>query len=353
MIVVVDDMDPRLEAALANPAKVQVLDLRGSAKKKLTSLPPEIGTLVNLEVLILDDNALTELPDEIDKCVKLRELHVANNKLTSLGQADFLRRLRVINAHGNLFKESTTGFTGYFAKDTELYFGNNPFTFWNVSPDKLALVALDTKVFLRNMNPKRYERPRPSLKEIHLYGEPPPKKIEAAIAKFLPNAVVKVFKATDGQHLLADPLGTPPKPQKKAAKKKSAKLHASQTKILSTLIARGRRVEIEEDYVREHAKPCVDLVTKRAKKPPRVGSTHIGGAPDLPKGTAWPKGSKGPMGFVAQVRLEDVAPFDAEHLLPKSGLLSFFLGAEEDDGSGKSAGSHSGKSAVSRKGRDA
>lgn len=60
-----------------------------------------------------------------------------------------------------------------------------------------------------------------------------------------------------------------------------------------------------------------------------VGASKLGGAPDLPPGTAWPAWKNASMSFVAQVQLSDVRPFDAERRLPASGLLLFFYDAQQ------------------------
>ena len=57
------------------------LDLQN---KKLTSLPAEIGNLINLQQLWLNNNQLTLLPAEIGKLIKLQHLYLHNNQLTSL-----------------------------------------------------------------------------------------------------------------------------------------------------------------------------------------------------------------------------------------------------------------------------
>lgn len=59
-----------------------------------------------------------------------------------------------------------------------------------------------------------------------------------------------------------------------------------------------------------------------------TGSSRLGGQPDLP-GVAWPDKNGAPLAFIAQIRLEDVAPLDSEHLLPPAGLLSFFYDAQQ------------------------
>ena len=60
---------------------VKELDLSG---KELTSLPPEIGKLVNLQILYLNNNQLTALPPEIGNLVNLTRLYLYSNQLTAL-----------------------------------------------------------------------------------------------------------------------------------------------------------------------------------------------------------------------------------------------------------------------------
>lgn len=55
-----------------------------------------------------------------------------------------------------------------------------------------------------------------------------------------------------------------------------------------------------------------------------VGSTRLGGAPDLPPTLAWPEVDGVPLVFVAQLDLAELASFDAAAELPREGLLSFF-----------------------------
>ena len=55
-----------------------------------------------------------------------------------------------------------------------------------------------------------------------------------------------------------------------------------------------------------------------------VGVSKVGGYPDLPPGFAWPYWEEAPLPFLAQFRLADVTPFDAEGILPKTGMLYFF-----------------------------
>lgn len=50
----------------------------------LTSLPPEVGQLINLKRIDLDDNQLSSLPPEICQLVNLKQLILTHNQLTSL-----------------------------------------------------------------------------------------------------------------------------------------------------------------------------------------------------------------------------------------------------------------------------
>jgi Leucine-rich repeat (LRR) protein len=70
-----------LPAEIGNLINLQTLYLHINT---LTSLPAEIGNLINLQTLILHNNKLTSLPAEIGKLIKLQELFLSNNKLTSL-----------------------------------------------------------------------------------------------------------------------------------------------------------------------------------------------------------------------------------------------------------------------------
>lgn len=61
------------------------------------------------------------------------------------------------------------------------------------------------------------------------------------------------------------------------------------------------------------------------------GKSHWWGFPDLPEGTAYPvrgetdeDGLEDTLTFICQIRLEDIAAFDKENMLPHKGMLYFF-----------------------------
>jgi hypothetical protein len=76
------------------------------------------------------------------------------------------------------------------------------------------------------------------------------------------------------------------------------------------------------------ARPSVRLVSEpRAESEIPVGASKLGGRPDLPARTAWPRRKRRPLGFVAQLDLATLeAPGD---VLPREGLLSFFYEKKE------------------------
>jgi uncharacterized protein YwqG len=89
--------------------------------------------------------------------------------------------------------------------------------------------------------------------------------------------------------------------------------------------------------IRGLARPALHLATRKvAEGKIGLGASKIGGRPDLPKGTEWPRYEDGqPLAFMGQINLADVAqkgsPFPN---LPSSGLLSIFSvwgWVQEDD----------------------
>ena len=54
------------------------------SNNKLTTLPPEIGNLINLQVINCSGNNLTTLPPEIGNLINLQNFECSYNKLTTL-----------------------------------------------------------------------------------------------------------------------------------------------------------------------------------------------------------------------------------------------------------------------------
>lgn len=97
-----------------------------------------------------------------------------------------------------------------------------------------------------------------------------------------------------------------------------------------------KRAEAEA-LIRQHAparlqeqliallRPAITLTATRTEDAQiPVGASKFGGAPDVPADFEWPLWNDNPLGFLAQINLEEVTAFDVDELLPKSGLLLFF-----------------------------
>ncbi|HKV83847.1 MAG TPA: YwqG family protein [Ktedonobacterales bacterium] len=77
------------------------------------------------------------------------------------------------------------------------------------------------------------------------------------------------------------------------------------------------------------AAPCIWLDSRRDDENAiATGASKLGGAPDLPNGVEWPRWRDLPMGFIAQTRLDEVALYDDERILPATGLLSYFFATD-------------------------
>ena len=89
--------------------------------------------------------------------------------------------------------------------------------------------------------------------------------------------------------------------------------------------------------LRQVARQEIKITFGQTDEPLPVGSSRIGGRPDVPSDFVWPtyEGSSydvelkcRPLSFLAQINLRDVAAWDEEHLLPTEGILSFFYELE-------------------------
>jgi uncharacterized protein YwqG len=76
-------------------------------------------------------------------------------------------------------------------------------------------------------------------------------------------------------------------------------------------------------------KPAIAIVHVRSEMPVSIGASKLGGEPDLPPDFTWPEWNGTPLAFLAQFRLDEIAPCDVANLLPSTGMLYFFYEAQE------------------------
>jgi uncharacterized protein YwqG len=79
--------------------------------------------------------------------------------------------------------------------------------------------------------------------------------------------------------------------------------------------------------LRRYVLPCIGF-TLEERADLAVGSSRLGGGPDLPVSFEWPENKGRPLDFLLQIQLTDVAPFDTAGPFPQAGLLSFFYDLE-------------------------
>ena len=89
--------------------ELQVLDLSPEREAcidfHMADLPPSIGNLVNLRVLMLDTNSLSYLPTEICLLENLQQLSLSNNFVKELPkEMEKLANLTSVHLSNNLFK---------------------------------------------------------------------------------------------------------------------------------------------------------------------------------------------------------------------------------------------------------
>ncbi len=106
---------------------------------------------------------------------------------------------------------------------------------------------------------------------------------------------------------------------------------AVQTEVYRKAFAAGGLAK----YFELLAQRAVLMIPKRVDETKlEPGHTKLGGNPDLPAKTEWPRVAGEPLTFLAQIALREVAPFLPKRVLPASGLLSFFMGTDPDGSAG-------------------
>jgi len=78
-----------------------------------------------------------------------------------------------------------------------------------------------------------------------------------------------------------------------------------------------------------HCRPSIRVLPTPAAAPLPLGSSRLGGAPDLPAGVAWPAWQGRSLSFLAQLNLAELTAYPAAAVLTPAGWLSFFYDAQE------------------------
>ncbi|GAA0380773.1 YwqG family protein [Paenibacillus motobuensis] len=95
-------------------------------------------------------------------------------------------------------------------------------------------------------------------------------------------------------------------------------------------MVREHQFEHALGYLQESVRQGIRWSKKELEDYRESGASRIGGDPDLPMSLEWPLDSDGtPMTFLAQLRLSELTAQDESSLLPKEGMLYFFVGVDE------------------------
>jgi hypothetical protein len=99
-----------LPPELFDIVELEVLDLSPEREAcidyHLTMLPPDIGNLVNLRVVMLDTNHLDDIPAEISLLTQLERLSISNNHIRRIPDGfSCLKRLESLHAANNRFDQ--------------------------------------------------------------------------------------------------------------------------------------------------------------------------------------------------------------------------------------------------------
>lgn len=89
--------------------------------------------------------------------------------------------------------------------------------------------------------------------------------------------------------------------------------------------------EVDKEKIIKLIKPAIGFSTKKLQSDNlKIGSSKIGGKPDLPKNISWPKLNDSHLVFCAQYNVSELEKFDVENLLPNKGIFHIFIGINEE-----------------------
>jgi uncharacterized protein YwqG len=91
----------------------------------------------------------------------------------------------------------------------------------------------------------------------------------------------------------------------------------------------GSLVEPHLDALLPAVRPAMSIRVDDEADEPRIGGTHLRGAPDVPPGWQWPLRNGTPLALLAQFDCADFEPVDYFDQLPRAGVLAFFYDLQE------------------------
>ena len=97
----------------------------------------------------------------------------------------------------------------------------------------------------------------------------------------------------------------------------------NKSKIISQI--QKHAVEPYKSLLLQQVLPSIRLITN-GKTSSVIGTTKLGGCPDLSQSIEWPKSNYGNqhLSFLGQINLKEITNYDESEVLPKVGMLYFF-----------------------------
>jgi uncharacterized protein YwqG len=103
-------------------------------------------------------------------------------------------------------------------------------------------------------------------------------------------------------------------------------------KDIETLRETIRKFKLQrlEKKIVSLAKPAISMVTTAVDEQNLpLGTSKLGGLPDLPVGYSWPYHGAKPLTFIGQFRLSELASHDTANILPSHGIIYYFYDTDE------------------------
>jgi uncharacterized protein YwqG len=84
------------------------------------------------------------------------------------------------------------------------------------------------------------------------------------------------------------------------------------------------------DYIKENTRNTMGISINEKEDYKKIGNCRIAGFPDSPQEIEWPRTEEGNlMTFILQLNMSEVGLMDKTNLMPKTGMLYFFMGIDE------------------------
>ncbi|MEM6631646.1 MAG: DUF1963 domain-containing protein [Bacteroidota bacterium] len=255
---------------------LESLWIGGQSQCRFSTLPEAFCSLTELRTLQIYGSSLEQLPKELGKLQKLEELTIQSSKLTELpGSICELKNVETISLRYNQLK---------------------------TLPECISSLPNLKELDITSNN---FDQLPPSLHAIEVL------KVDRKYRKFFEDTSYKSENPHPIQEALYD-----------------LAAYNKERSNLAKVIGSKPKLKPFKDLILDYCTMATYLLMKEGSGDLPLGSSKVGGSPDLPKGWAHPANKNGHLYlFHAQINCEELAPFQS--FLPRKGILYFFVNDEE------------------------